>query len=373
MKKKRHKHYNLIVSTLFLLILFLLLSGCEQQKPKEKLVQKKETLIKEMKTLKLPKEQFEKIVGWLDDETLLYTIHQNKESLIFKYHLITGKSDLIFKSEKPIKTVVISPDHSKILVQTSPLTYLAKIYILDRSGKTLFAKEMESYDLAYDWNERNTQFLAISVFFEDWTFKVFILNLNDSSISEYDFSDPFIKWFGKDTILSQVWDKKDIRLKAPLVSYSLNNIDKQTTLLKNIYHFDTLYNFLFTITVDSDNNEQARYHFYDHSLKEVYSFHIPHLSQYNDWLIPNYDFSEKENRFLTFVPYESGSIDEYEQHYKLVSYRILNKKEDVLFEHLQNEPITCSPNGEVCLYGFQYEKILDLKTKKIVPIVEYKK
>lgn len=370
---KVHKNYlhKIYIITLILLVFFLFIVGCDHQKSIQKPIAKKESIVERLKPLELKENQFEKVVGWLNNEKILYITQQNKEYLVKSYQLDNGDSEILFQSKDPVKNVIISPDYSKILVQTAPLTYLAKLFILDLNGKTIFSQEIESFDLAFDWNEINPQKIAISVFFEDWSYKINILDLDTFDISEHSYTDPFIKWFGNNTILLQEWSKNDIRLTAPLVSMSLNNPKNHQTLFKKIYQFDTSKQYLMTITVGSNNKEKAIYHFYNQSMEEEYTFQAPHLSQFNDWLVPYYDFKHKY-KFLSFIPYESGSIDEYEKEYKLVSYDISRRDEKVIMEHLQNEPISCSPNGEICLYGFQFEKLLDLINKRVIPLVEFK-
>lgn len=369
MKKKQKLHTSFFI-IFFLFLIASILSGCHQQKSNQSPKQK-ELYTNQLIPLTVNEKQFEKIVGWLNNKTIVYIKHLKEESYVYSYQLETGASSLLFKCNDAIKNVIISPDRKKILVQTAPSTYLAKLYLMDSKGKKLFSKEVKSYDLSYDWNENDPNILAISVFYEDWTFDVFTLDVNDVSLTKHHFSDPFIKWFGKDEVLFQKWDKRADQVDAPLVSYPMNNPKGQKILLNNIYQFDTFGDFLLTITLDPKEN--ATYHFYNKSMDEQSSFQVPQFSQFKDGLIPYHDFEMKENTFITFVPSENESVDLDEDHFKLVQYNTLKKAENVVFNQLPNEPLSCSPNGKVCLYGFQFEKLVDLQNKKIIPLVKMAK
>ncbi|MGE6259009.1 hypothetical protein ACQKCU_14055 [Heyndrickxia sporothermodurans] len=372
MKKKKHFIY-LFSITFSMLMLAIFIGGCDNRKTNQKPMKKNEVHAEQLKKLKIDENQFDRVIGWLNNDTIIYIKKHDKEYQVFKFQLVSGENKLLFKNKNPIKNVVISPDHTKLLVQTALHTNLAKLFLLDSNGKILFTKEIKSFDLTYEWNDLNPQRLAISVFFEDWTFKVYTLNVNTFKFTKESFSDPFVKWFGKDIIIYQKMDNNDIQLNAPLHKVSINHPYQQNNLLDSIFHFDTFHQYLMAIKIPSENNNKAEYQFYDLSMNKKYSFQVPHLSQFNDWLIPNYDFLIKDPMFISFVPYNSEAIDEYEKDFKLISYNLKNKNKRTLFEHLNNEPISCRQNGDLCLYGFQFEKMIDMNQNKIMPIVEFNK
>ena len=45
-----------------------------------------------------------------------------------------------------------------------------------------------------------------------------------------------------------------------------------------------------------------------------------------------------------------------------------NEKKTIM-EGLENEPLSCSPSGDVCLYGYYFEKIIDLESKIVTKII----
>ena len=43
------------------------------------------------------------------------------------------------------------------------------------------------------------------------------------------------------------------------------------------------------------------------------------------------------------------------------------RKIEVL-DNIEDEPLSCSPNGNLCLYGYRLDKIIDVKSHKMVRI-----
>jgi hypothetical protein len=47
-----------------------------------------------------------------------------------------------------------------------------------------------------------------------------------------------------------------------------------------------------------------------------------------------------------------------------------NGNGDTILDKVENMPLNISPDGSLCLYGYQYENIIDLKKKKIYHFVQ---
>jgi hypothetical protein len=44
-----------------------------------------------------------------------------------------------------------------------------------------------------------------------------------------------------------------------------------------------------------------------------------------------------------------------------------NEKKSIM-EGLENEPLSCSPDGDLCLYGYYFEKLIDLDRKIVLKL-----
>jgi hypothetical protein len=124
------------------------------------------------------------------------------------------------------------------------------------------------------------------------------------------------------------------------------------------------------ITVNKEDPTLATYSFYKTGRKEIFHFSTPQLSRFSDWLVPFYDFNEKNGEFITLSPLESGDADSYSKGFNLIIYNLKKQTSKTLLKGLKNEPLKCSPSGNDCLYGNNFEKIIDFNEKKIINIVQ---
>ena len=66
---------------------------------------------------------------------------------------------------------------------------------------------------------------------------------------------------------------------------------------------------------------------------------------------------------------EQGEADIYDSGFDLVRFHLDSGKEEVIFTGIVNEPLSCSPSGEMFMYGYQFEKVLNIETKEIIDLV----
>jgi hypothetical protein len=317
----------------------------------------------------VPQGNFFKIGGWFSDRQLVYITNLDQTSTVYVYNISTGKSDLLYKSENPIATVQISPSRKYLLIQSSPSTYQANVTIIDLKGTEILKKSFPSYELACEWNVFDETKLLVSIFNQDWTYKMVLFDLNNAHEAEVSLPQPFIKWIGKEKIAYLNWNKNNPELFAPVIEKNLRD-EKEKTIIPSAIYFSAFQDFLLSITVNEHDSSKAAYSFYDNDQKRIYTFSIPQLTNYSDWLVPFYDYSESKKQFYTFRPLASGEADSYSKGFELVVYDLQNKNEKLIMEGMKNEPISLSPSGEACLYGNNLEKMIDLKTKKVYQLIK---
>lgn len=383
MKGDRRSTYKKPIMFLLFMILFtsaISLSGCSQNMEgslhvgtKHNLNRLKETpgtsfLGASIIPIQDGDEEFYKAAGWLTNLSILYIANQGESSILYSYNLGSGKATMIYKSENPIIAAEISPDKKKILLHGAA-TNTGMLTIIDISGKEIFSAEIDSYELSFEWNPFNMDLLTVSAFTEDWDFTTFLLDLNKKQLKELDLPEPFVRWISNEELVFQDWQEQSVSLQAPLKIISVDNL-KTEQLFEDLYQFDEIGRDLITVRVDEKDSEFAHYTIYAPGLETAASFNVPVLTSFSGWLIPFYDLINDGKEILYLRALHNGEADIYQDGFELVRLNFDTQKEELVFSGQANEPISCSPSGEMCLAGFQFEKILNIATKEIIELVK---
>jgi hypothetical protein len=314
-------------------------------------------------------EEFYESAGWLSDSEILYISNKDENtSLLYSYNLGTGKAALLHRSSQPIITAIPSPDRNKVLIH-SAASDEGVLTIIDLSGEELYSTSIQSYEITFEWNPFIESLIMISAFTEEWDFSSYLLDLRNNKLNEIKLPEPFVRWISEDELAYQEWDEEGMELTAPLNSISLNE-SKTETLVEDIYQFDSIGPYLMTVKVDDEENQGlGLYSFIRDGDKQLASLTVPLLTSFSGWIVPFYDLMENGKGLIYLRANSQGDADLYEGGFNLMRYHLDSNKEELVFSELANEPLSCSPSGEMCLYGFQLEKVLNIETNEIFDLV----
>jgi hypothetical protein len=372
MKSKAFFLWLLLVST-------LLMVGCEKKEPPQ-LNQTKEPEstaaiislidIKENVPIRIEEGEFDKVHGWLSEQTIVYSTNIETGSNVYVYHLIEGTSKLLAKMDTMIDSIHISDTGSYLLIRSSDTTVDCYITVMNTEGKVLFTETIDAFDVAIQWNPYNEERILISTFTEDWQSQTFELSISDQTMSEMELSNPFAYWINEHNLIFVNKDREENSLLGDLVMKDLIS-GEEKNILPDIFQIDTFYDQFMTITGGQDGANDLVYQFYEHNLHSSGYFSIPRRSFFSDWLIPYYDIIERENMFISFQPLYNDEMGMQDESFQLFTYSLgsNDNNKQLIMENLENEPIRCSSDGSLCLYGYYFEKLLDLEHKKIIQLV----
>ncbi|MEH7390440.1 hypothetical protein [Bacillus sp. JJ1474] len=316
----------------------------------------------------IQKGQFNSINGWLNNDTIIYMTNVELGTNIYTYNIITGETHLIMESEAPVSSVMASPSGNQVLIHSAPNSYEGIISIVDTKGKEILNKRISAFEIHFEWNPYDEDKILISSFTEGWDYSIYLLSIKDKTLDEIENKEPFVYWFAKDEIIYLNWSQNDLSLFAPLVKRNINEPNEKF-LLNEIYYIKTIKDLLMTITVNSENSNEAEYTFFSKELERLASISVPHLTRFSDWLVPYFDF-DQNHRFISLQPLFSTDADTYTNGFQLISFDIVNGDKKVIIDNMKNEPLSCAPSGDKCLYGFYFEKLINLETKTIIPLVK---
>ncbi|WP_462412215.1 YqgU-like beta propeller domain-containing protein [Neobacillus sp. Marseille-QA0830] len=374
----RRKYSNVFSLVVIVMVINLFLGACKNQEPTKPAAAGTSETAKPVSAvaaeqwklpISVPEGEFDSLIGWLSETEVVYLANQGQTSILYRYNLLSGTSEVIYRSDTPVVTGVISPSKQYILIHSSPSSNEGVVTIIDTKGNQRERQAIPSHELSFEWNPYDETKVLVSKFNEDWTFQTFVLNMNSRSMTELSLPQPFNKWQDEQRLVYINWDQEEPGLFAPLMTRNITT-GSEKMLLESVIHYNLFGNQLMAITVDGNEPTKSKYTIYNEQLEETLVFTIPQLAMYSDWLIPYYDYSQNHNQFMTFQPVTSGDADSYSSGFDLVSYDIKNGKHHQVLSEMENEPIMFSPSGDMLLYGYQFDKVIDIDSKKVYQLFE---
>ncbi|MCH1624924.1 hypothetical protein [Fredinandcohnia quinoae] len=324
-----------------------------------------------IKTLDMSGEAFNTVGEWFDNESILYVSDRGEGgSDIYRYNIYTGEKNLFITTSAPVITMKANEDHSLFFLHTSNSSNVAEIIIVDKDGNRRFEKKIASTDIIYSWNPYQNNQVFVTSFLEDWSFQTNLVDIQNGTMEKYNVPQPFIQWIDHSHISYLKWNPNELDFFAPLFTYDLKT-KTEGPLFENIISFSTFNQLMVTIEVDMEHESFGIYRFYHtDSKKKLQEMRLPLLTDYSKWNIPFNEYVPSQQMYFTFRPYSTGSFDTYSEKYELVSKSMSSGKEEVILEKVNDEPISFSPDGYLALYGYRFENIIDIREKKIIPLIK---
>ncbi|PLT34715.1 hypothetical protein [Bacillus sp. V5-8f] len=368
-----------LIKFLLILLLLLLLSAC--QPVTERTVDKGEDIDnKSMYQIKIPKTiieeemKVETVIDWMDSDLILYLARPigNEPQQLMVLNMKSGQQEIFYQPVAPIVNVSISPSKNFVLVHTSSSAKEATIHLLRNDGTEQFAAAIPSEELDFSWNPYENGVLFVTSFFEDWSFTNYKIDTKQKKITHLDFPQPFAQWEAKDRLMYLDWDKNDLDATAPLISMDMKSRKKKAVML-DVLQFHKWREGFMAIQVTTEKPDKAVYKFFDGSNKQIFSFMVPRTTSYAHSEVPNFTFNEAQDSFYTFVPDKHPKEGKIGEQYKLIQVNYRTGDIITILKSAENAPITCSPEGNWCLYGHQHEKLINTYEKKVFSLVETRK
>ncbi len=359
---------------LLLISTFLLLTACEPAKDLQDHANKNPDVKGQISIEKLmlnekDASEMEAIYGWLSSDTILYSKQLKSKDLpqLLTWNLRSNEHRIFYNPSAPISAVSISPSKSYVLVSTALDEEKVQNNILNENGDPVYSVSLPAFDITYEWNIYKEGVLFMSNFYEDWTYNSYIVNAKQQTTKMIDHPEPFAQWDSSQGMMFLDWKKGESTLSAPLVRKELNE-EKMDSIMLDVVHFKKMKKTLMTIQMNTEKLNRATYAFLNEKYKLINTFSVPFLNSNSDWKIPAYDFNEKKGDFFTFIAEKSINTSQYDGNYSLITFNWKTNKKVKILDKVKNEPLSCSPDGNLCLYGYRLDKMIDIKSHKMVRI-----
>jgi hypothetical protein len=315
-------------------------------------------------------QDFYSINEWYDEDTIIYSVGENKSSSLYLHNLLSGKRDLFYQTNEFINKIQANSDHSLFAVQTLEQSGVGHIRILDKIGKEVFSWDNQIEDLQFMWNPYEPDELVITEFLTYMDFQLLKVNVGTQAVAKIPVNNPFVQWTSKDELGYLNWDQNEPSLDAPLHLFNLKTLKEEEWLESCIMLF-TLKDVVITVSLDNNDLNKSLYTFYEsNTRKRLTETYIPVLNTFSEsWWIPSFDFDDNKKIFYYMEPKRAGDISEYNEGYELIALTIDEQKEEVLMTIPNNYPIKLSPDGQRCLIGQQLEQIITISNQQLTNLI----
>lgn len=322
-----------------------------------------------IKSISMKQEDFNTVLDWYDQETVLYLKNSAGLYSVRKYHLFSGKDELFYETNEPIIDVKANRSHQLFSIHIASNAQQAKVDFVGRTGESKYTWQVESSELELTWSPYEDTTLLATAFFEDWEYQVYQLNVSKQTVSDLQVPNPFVQWKDASTIYYLDWGQDSMALSAPLYQYEIKS-GKNKKIQDNVNQFFAFRNIY--VVILQDDSEKSRYLFYDSNTDELINeVDVPVLRSESEFFwVPNHVYYEQRGAFSYFSPKHSDELYRYTDGFQLKTYNIFTGKTETLINLAENVRLKSSPNGQYLLIGNQLENIMDLKTNQLIRLVE---
>ncbi|MFD1736537.1 hypothetical protein ACFSCX_08160 [Bacillus salitolerans] len=310
--------------------------------------------------LQVKGDYFNSVADWYDNQTILYITNGTQGSKIYRYNIFNGESELFYETKDQIITLQANPSRRYFVVHTAVTSYEANLVLLDHKGKEALKWGVGSIELQFVWNPFNEHELFVTSFLDDWSFETYVLSVQTKTVTNPEVNQPFIQWVDTTKVAYLKWDEENTSFNAPLYVYDLES-GKEEKMIDQILAFQSFKDILLTVT---SAQMKSIYQLYDQkSLKVIQEFTLPMINTFSDrWWVPNFDYHSGSKQLYLFKPTAIGSEPES---LSFIQFSTETGEGTQLLKNTENRPISISPDGELCLIGFQFEEILDIKNRTV--------
>ncbi|PZG34931.1 hypothetical protein C2D64_04975 [Listeria ivanovii] len=332
---------------------------------KEKETPKKTT--KDVQAIQIKTKEFQRVVGWLSKDSVLLQTKAKGLSYFAELNIYTGKKRAIFHTKESISEVQISPDYRNMLLYSAESSEKAIMRVIDLDdGNIVASRETNPLTTNFYWNNESPEKIMLVIYSPEWDFHVENWDYTLNQVVKVDLVSPFVSWYGDNLIISNNKDKPDDEL-GNLYLQDIRDNSNKSLIVANIMQFAVHDNVL--ITIEKSSDEKLLYEFRTIGFQNFYSYYSAREYDELGTFVPYFDANFDKNAFLTFEPYESAKISGNQNEYKLVKVNPTTNKETTILDLMDNQPILSYETGDLILYGYLFDKVIDTKTGKMYNLV----
>ncbi|MGG3574767.1 hypothetical protein ABES80_20250 [Bacillus gobiensis] len=295
----------------------------------------------------------EKVFGWLDEETIVFSAH----NMLKSHNLFTGKETTIFKTSGQISDVQINQAKKRLLIQSAAENASMELNLVTNEGDLLFKHQFDGYEFQSAWNPFQPDLIFLTAFKQDWTYTTFLIHAGQNKIERQSLQIPFAKWSSEDTLEYLKWNNKAPETSAPLYRYHLSS-GKKEKIYDDIVAFAVFSDVRLAVKKPSAGDKGEFMFSEADSGFPLSQYSQPLAPNYSSWDPGEYDYDSKTKSFYLFNQKQLKKIN------------VESGEVQIVLSDIPMEPINLSPDGMYALYGYSFEQVISILDKKIVKIMK---
>lgn len=351
-----------------LLICLFLLQACEESYPQvenngpnsiEKVPQsvpgnQVATPTKKIPLLKLNRSTFHSVIGWMSNDEILFILTEDGDWTVQSYNLSTETWKTIYRTNTPIIQGTIHPSKEMILLHTSSNSSSAEIQLIHKNGYVVQSLSFESAEIYMDWHPTNPDLIVFSTFYDDWSYSTFVYDGSSQQLKSIEVENPFVKWYDEHRLMVFKWGDSSLD-GSDLLLYSTADGGTESTEFQHVLDVQNLGNTMVYVQIN-EKQGKFEYHMEQSETGQYFDWTSPAVSNYSEWVVPTFSVVHP-NQLIAIRSKAAGNVDEFDDKGVLSSYSLDGEKR---LGEIVDQPLDCSPNGEVCLGGYEKENWIQL-------------
>ncbi|MDT8861719.1 hypothetical protein N0O92_15990 [Alkalihalobacillus sp. MEB130] len=310
------------------------------------------------------------VVGWFDDNRVLYLVEQEEQSNLYLYHLLTGETTSFLEVEGWIMDVRPNADYSLFAFQHVTLENETHLVVMNDRGEILQTIKDYGEEYVIYWNPYDLGTFIMVAYLPDWEFDTYVVNVADAKIKDIFLEQSYIQWISANQVGYLKWEELEPHFQAPLYEVNVDSGDMKKWKDAVIAYMSFPDELSLSVTVETVYDLYSTYTFYKE--QEPYrQIEMPILNTYSEqWWIPFYSYDDKHGIFYYLRPKYSSDFFSYTDGYELFAYNVEADAEERLTTVERQVPISISPEGSFLLVGERLGNVIDIKEGTLVPLLE---
>lgn len=316
----------------------------------------------------LPREEFRKIIGWKSEEEIIVQSGDIDGDSLYSFNIFTGSFSLLYETDSFILASNVIASEEKIIVQQVK-NAASTLIVLSYAGEQIQELPINSNGFVdINVNAQNPAVAFVSYYEGDNNTSVYNWNIETNEYTAVESASLNPQWYSENLYLF-IDNEDDFTLETGKLY--MGDIRNGEVLLLDSYASDFfLHEDTFIKFTPSDFNEQEIMLTYQYPFLVDAGFMVaPKVTMNNRILFPYLTQAERGTSIYGIFAEKAVSIEEEPGQFIFAELNFEEGQIEPIVEVPEEAPILISANGQYCLYGWNFELLIDIENQTIHELI----